>query len=303
MKIFVTGGSGYIGSAVALRLKKAGHAVTALVRSPEKAKDLAAAGIKLAKGDLSNPASYAATAYGSDAVVHTAIDYGPESVELDKKTLQTARELLRGRVGATLIYTSGIWVLGPTEGETPVDESAALKPAKIAAWRAPHEQLALEAQKDGIRAVVVRPGIVYGGARGGIPAGFFGTAMKSGAAQVVGDGSNVWPMVHIDDLAELYVRAVERAPAGSIFFAVDGSQHTAQQVAEAAAKAAGKDGQVQTLSLDQARQSLGAPYAEALALSQRISGEKARNELDWRPRHESFVNEAAQLFAAWRASQ
>jgi nucleoside-diphosphate-sugar epimerase len=302
MKIFVTGGTGYIGSAVALRLKKAGHAVSALVRSLEKGKDLQAAGIKLVQGDLANPAGYAAAAYGSDAVVHTAQEQSAQSVELDKKAIVTARELLRDRVGATLIYTSGIWVLGNTQGEGAVDETAPLNPAAIVAWRPAHEQLALEASKDGIRAVVVRPGIVYGGARGGIPAMFFGTAMKGGAPQIVGDGANVWPMVHIDELAELYVRLVERAPTGSIFFAVDGAQHTLKEVAAAAGKAAGKDGATASMPIDQARAAMG-PFADALALSQRISSEKARSELDWRPRHESFVAEAPILFQSWRAAQ
>ncbi len=302
MKIFVTGGTGYIGSAVAARLKKAGHIVSALVRSPEKAKDLAAAGVKLVQGELGKPAGYAAAAYGSDAVVHTAQDHGPDSVELDKKTVTSARDLLRGRVGATLVYTSGVWVLGNTQGDGPVDESAPLDPAQIVAWRPAHEQLALDAQKDGIRAVVVRPGIVYGGAKGGIPGMFFGSALKGGAPQIAGEGANIWPMVHIDDLAELYVRLVERGPAGSIFFAVDGSQHTMREVAEAAGKAAGKDGAVTALPIDQARAAMG-PFADALALSQRISSAKARDELDWRPRHESFVAEAPALFQAWRAAQ
>lgn len=302
MKIFVTGGTGYIGSAVATRLKKAGHVVSALVRSPEKAKALADAGVKLVKGELGNPAGWAASAYGSDAVVHAAAENSAQGPELDKKAIMAARDLLRGRVGATLIYTSGIWVNGETQGETPVDESAPLNPAKLVAWRPAHEQLTLEAQKDGIRGVVVRPGIVYGGARGGIPGMFFGSAVKSGAAQIVGEGGNAWPMVHIDDLAELYVRLVERAPAGSIYFAVDSSHHTMREVAEAAGKAAGKDGAVNVLPMDQARAAMGA-FADALALSQRVSGEKARNELDWRPRHESFVAEAPILFEAWRAAQ
>jgi nucleoside-diphosphate-sugar epimerase len=302
MKIFVTGGTGYIGSAVAQRLKKAGHIVSALVRSAEKAKDLQAAGIKIVQGELGKPAGYAAAAYGSDAVVHTAQDHGSDSVELDKKAVLAARDLLRGRVGATLIYTSGIWVLGATDGEAVADESAELSPAPIVAWRPAHEKLALEAQKDGTRAVVVRPGIVYGGAKGGIPGMFFGSALKGGAPQIPGEGANAWPMVHIDDLAELYVRLVERAPAGSIFFAVDGSQHTMREVAEAAGKAAGKDGSVSVQSLEQARAAMG-PFADALAMNQRVSSAKARDELDWRPRHESFVAEAPALFQTWRAAQ
>jgi nucleoside-diphosphate-sugar epimerase len=301
MKVFVTGGTGYIGSAVALRLKKAGHDVQALVRNKEKASALQAAGVKLVQGDLGNPAGYSAAAYGAQAIVHCASDNGPQHVELDRKSIQNARELLHGRVGATFIYTSGIWVIGDTAGAV-VDESRPADPAKIAAWRPAHEQLALELAKEGIRAVVVRPGIVYGGARGGIPASFFGTALKQGATQMVGDGANHWPLVHVDDLAELYVRLVERAPAGSIFHATDASTRTVREIAEAASRAAGKDGKVSVVPLDKARSTMG-PFADALALDQKVSSEKARTELDWRPRHEDFVAEAPQLFAQWQSAQ
>ena len=301
MKVFVTGGTGYIGSAVSLRLKKAGHDVQALVRNKEKASALQAAGVKLVQGDLGNPAGYSAAAYGAQAIVHCASDSGPQSVELDRKSIQNARELLHGRVGATFIYTSGIWVLGDTAGAV-VDESRPTDPAKIVAWRPAHEQLALELAKEGIRAVVVRPGIVYGGARGGIPSSFFGTALKQGTSQMVGEGANHWPLVHVDDLAELYVRLVERAPAGSIFHATDASTRTVREIAEAASRAAGKDGKAIALPLDKARSTMG-PFADALALDQKVSSEKARSELDWRPRHEDFVAEAAQLFAEWKAAQ
>jgi nucleoside-diphosphate-sugar epimerase len=294
MKIFLTGGSGYIGSAVAQRLKKAGHDVLALVRSEEKGKALKEAGIKLVVGDLASPAGYSAAAYGRQAFVHTAIDYERETAELDRKTIQAARDLLSGQVGATFIYTSGCWVYGPTE--TVADESAPLKPPRASAWRPANEQLALGQTKDGIRAAVVRPAIVYGGS-GGIPAMFFASALKSGAAQMVGDGRNHWPLVHVDDLAELYVRLVERAPAGSIYNGADPSQLTQREVAEAASRAAGKGGKVQETPPD------GSPYHEALMLDQRISSEKARNDLDWRPRHQSFAAEADQLFKSWRATQ
>ncbi len=296
MKVFLTGGSGYIGSAVALRLKKAGHDVLALVRSEEKGAALKAAGIKLVVGELGKPAGYAAAAYGVAAIVHVAQEQSAEAVELDKKTIANARELLHGKVGGTFVYTSGCWVHGDTEGAA--DESAPLNPAQMVAWRPAHEQLALGMAKDGIRAVVVRPGIVYGGARGGIPATFFGTAQKQGAATLFGEGANHWPMVHVDDLAELYVRLVERAPAGSIFNAVDASEHTQREIAEAASRAAGKDGKVLATPVD-----AGNLFGEALALDQRLSSEKARSELDWRPRHESFVAEAPVLFQQWHAAQ
>jgi nucleoside-diphosphate-sugar epimerase len=302
MKVFVTGGTGYIGSAVSLRLKKAGHDVQALVRNKDKAAALTAAGVKLVQGDLANPAGYAAAAYGVQAIVHCASDPGPERVELDRKSIQNARELLHGRVGATFIYTSGVWVLGDTEGAV-VDETAPTRPAQISAFRPAHEQLALGLSKEGIRAVVVRPGIVYGGVSGGIPAMMFGTAVKQGAAQMVGEGANHWPLVHVDDLAELYVRLVERAPAGSIFHGTDASTRTVREIAEAASRAAGKEGKINPLPIDKARSALGAPFADALALDQKVSSEKARTELDWRPRHDDFVAEAPQLFAQWHSAQ
>jgi nucleoside-diphosphate-sugar epimerase len=296
MKVFLTGGSGYIGSAVALALKKAGHDVLALVRSEAKGEPLKKAGIKLAVGELGNPAGSAGSAWGRGAFVHLAQEYSPQGPELDRKTISSARDLLRGQVGATFIYTSGCWVHGGTDGAV-VDETVPLKPARAVEWRPSHEQAALEMAKDGIRSVVVRPGIVYGGARGGIPSMFFGTAAKHGAAQTIGPGDNHWPLVHVDDLAELYVRLVERAPAGSVYDAADASRLTQREIAEAAARAAGKDGKVQ------AQQPDGSPFHEALMLDQQISSEKARNDLDWRPRHESFAAEADLLFKAWQAAQ
>src|SRR3989442_3309843 len=186
MKVFVTGGTGYIGSAVALRLKKAGHDVQALVRNKEKASALQAAGVKLVQGDLGNPAGYSAAAYGAQAIVHCASDNGPQHVELDRKSIQNARELLHGRVGATFIYTSGIWVLGDTAGAV-VDESRPADPAKMAAWRPAHEQLALELAKEGIRAVVVRPGIVYGGADRRVPTSLLRPAVEQRGTPKVRD--------------------------------------------------------------------------------------------------------------------
>src|SRR5207253_10078783 len=99
---------------------------------------LAGAGIKLIQGDLGNPAGYGAAAYGAQAMVHCAADSGPQHVEMDRKAIATARELLRGSVGGTFIYTSGIWVLGDTQGEL-VDESRAVNAVKMFAWRPAHE--------------------------------------------------------------------------------------------------------------------------------------------------------------------
>src|SRR5207248_8944836 len=110
MKVFVTGGTGYIGSAVALRLKKAGHDVSALVRSKEKGSALQAAGVKLIVGDLGNPAGYAATAWGVQAIVHLAQDHGPTGVDLDPKALSPAHDPLHRSAASTFTITTGIRV-------------------------------------------------------------------------------------------------------------------------------------------------------------------------------------------------
>jgi nucleoside-diphosphate-sugar epimerase len=90
---------------------------------------------------------------------------------------------------------------------------------------------------------------------------------------------------------------VERGSAGSIYYAADSSRLTQREIAEAASRAAGKEGKVQAQPPD------GSPYQEALALDQQVSSEKARNDLDWRPRHESFAAEADALFQLWHSAQ
>src|SRR5438045_749197 len=105
-----------VGAAGALAPKKAGDDVLVLVRSEAKGDALKKAGVKLAVGELGNPAGYAGAAWGRAAFVHVAQDWSPQGPDLDRRTISSARDLLRGQVGATFIYTSGCWVQGPTDG-------------------------------------------------------------------------------------------------------------------------------------------------------------------------------------------
>jgi nucleoside-diphosphate-sugar epimerase len=129
--------------------------------------------------------------------------------------------------------------------------------------------------------VVIRPGIVFGRG-GGIPADFVQTARETGAARYVGAGENHWPMVHLDDLADLYVLAIEKAPAGALLHASDGTAFQVKQIAAAARLGAGAGGRTESWPLDEARKTLGA-YADALVLDQQVSSEKARAMLGWKP--------------------
>jgi nucleoside-diphosphate-sugar epimerase len=299
MQVFITGATGYIGFGVAAALGRAGYRVFGLARNQAKASRLERHEIHPVIGDLADPSSYAAVAAECSVLIHTAFDYAANGVAKDKATLETLLEA--GRRGAkpkTLIYTSGVWVYGDT-GERLVDETTPLNPVKLVAWRPAHEQLVLGAP--GLRGLVIRPGDVYGGS-GGLTAEWFAGPSAGQPPTVVGDGRNRWPLVHVDDLAELYVRAAELAPAGEIFNASDRSRSTVLELATAAARAAGFTGEVRPIPLPEARKTMG-DFADALVLNQHIDARKAVRLLGWQPRHGGFRDEAAVYFQAWKAWQ
>jgi nucleoside-diphosphate-sugar epimerase len=276
MQIFLTGASGYIGGAVADRLRAAGHDVTGAARSEAAAAKLAAAGVRPIRGDLALPSTVAEAARGADAVISLATTYNPA---VDGPAVDAILDALAGS-DKPFIYTSGIWSHGDTGGAV-VDESTPPHPAAIVEWRQAVEDRVRAGATRGIRTVVIRPAIVYGRG-GGIPGGFAESARKEGAARYVGTGENRWPFVHVDDLADLYLLALERAAPGSVLLAVDGPSFPVREVAAAASRGVGKDGRTVATPLEQARRELG-KYADALVLDQQASGQRARDLLGWRP--------------------
>jgi nucleoside-diphosphate-sugar epimerase len=162
-----------------------------------------------------------------------------------------------------------------------VDETTPPQPADLVAWRQVVERRVLQGAGRGIRTVVIRPAIVYGRG-GGIPAGFVESAQKQGAAQYVGSGENRWPFVHVDDLADLYLLALEKAPSGTLLLGVSGPSYPVREVAAAASRGAGAGGKTVAWPLEEARKKLGS-YADALVLDQQASGRRAQELLGWRP--------------------
>jgi nucleoside-diphosphate-sugar epimerase len=284
MKIFLTGATGYIGSAVVERLRAAGHQLTALARSDASAAKLSAAGVESVRGDFTDPRSVSSAARAADGSISLATTYDPS---VDGPAIDALIEALAGS-NKPLIYTSGIWSHGDTEGKV-VDETSPPRPAQLVSWRQAVEDRVLQAKDRGIRSIVIRPAIVYGRG-GGIPAGFVESAQKNGAAQYVGTGENRWPFVHVDDLAELYLLALERAPAGTLLLGVSGPSYRVQDVAAAASRGAGAGGKTAAWPLEQAREKLG-QYADALVLDQQASGKRAENLLGWRPSRPSVLED------------
>ncbi len=296
MRVFITGGTGYIGSAVVPALAEDGHEVIGLVRNAAGADTLRRLGAQPVLGELTLPASYGEVVAGCDAVIHTAVTGKGDVAAADKCAIDTFLAAASGGKLRSFVFTSGVWVLGNT-GALPVDENAGTDhPVAKVAWRPAHELRVLAAATPTFSTSVVRPGVVYGEKRG-LVSGFFASAWKSGAAEFVGDGKNHWSLVHREDLAEFY-RLLLMKNARGIFHVVDGAPLTVLEIAEAASEAAGKKGATRSLPLEEARQKIG-PVADALVLDQVVSGPRAR-ELGWVPERASFRAAAREAYREWR---
>jgi nucleoside-diphosphate-sugar epimerase len=299
MRIFVTGATGYIGSALVRVLRAARHDVTGLVRSAEKGRPLEAFGAKVVVGDLKEPAVWIASARAADAVIHAGFERGAAGVDADRLALQALLEAASTESAKQVVYTSGVLVLGPGS-EAPADEDTPLgMPFPLVAWRPAHEQRCLAAATDALVTTVIRPGFVYGGPTGGSAAGWFETAEREGAAVFVGDGTSRLAMVHLDDLADLYHRVLEQR-AGGVVHGVDGANERVSALATAASEAAGAGGKTRGVPVELAVKA-GGPWAAAMAFDQNVSTRRA-TALGWRPRS-SFTREAKHAYAAWRRAR
>lgn len=299
MRVFVTGATGFIGSAVAAAFARAGHEVLGLVRSPGRQRLVEAAEAVPVPGTMEDPEAWRPAADRCSVLVHCAVEYSERSWDLHRSVLGALRDAARDRPGRVLLATSGVWVYGDT-GDDPADESAPLDPPTFVAPRPAVDAAVLSWSGGGFRTLVIRPGCVYGGS-GSLTASWFETASRGGAARVIGDGANRWAMVHRDDLADLYVRAAESGLGGEVLNATDRSRATVNDCAAAASRAAGAEGRVAHVPVEQAVASTG-PFATCLALDQHVDSRKAFHRLGWVPRHGGFVDAAPRLYAAWRAS-
>jgi nucleoside-diphosphate-sugar epimerase len=302
MRIFLTGATGYIGSAVLDALLRGGHQVTALVRDPEKAGRLTRRGVTSIVGELATPASYAAAAEACDSIVHTAFEQSKRGPAVDRQAVEVLlgaaiRRAAKGQP-VSVVCTSGVWVLGDTSGAA--TEEAPVHPTALVAWRPEHERLVLDAGRGRtLRTAVVRPGIVYGGARG-----IIGDLLKdanNGLLRVIGDGRNHWPCVYDRDLADLYVRIATGPDAAGIFHANDEADERVIDIVEAVARHAKTPPDVRHMPMEEARAKMG-PYADALALNQIVRSPRAR-ELGWAPTLHSVAGNVARLLEEFRAAR
>jgi nucleoside-diphosphate-sugar epimerase len=300
MHIFLTGATGYVGSAVLQSLVRGGHDVSALIRNPREATRASFFGTRPVVGNLSEPQTYAAVAETCDAIVHTALEASTRGPQVDRQAVDAllgaaSRRAARGQQAA-VVYTSGVWVLGNTSGQAA--EDALVRPTPLVEWRPAHERLVLDAGREPLlRTVVVRPGIVYGGSRG-IVADLLKTA-ANGLVRVVGDGRNHWACVHDRDLADLYLRVAVNPDASGIYHATDEADERVADIVESVARHAKMKPDIRHVPIGEARAKMG-PLADALALNQIVRGPRAR-ALGWAPTSHSVAGSVARLLEELRA--
>jgi nucleoside-diphosphate-sugar epimerase len=290
MTIFLTGASGYVGGAVALRLMQDGHRIRGLVRSPEKAAKLQALGIEPVLGDLSDTALLVREAKAADAVVNAASSD-------DRAAVEALLDALAGS-GKPFLHTSGTSVVaddarGDRASDSIYDEDTPVEPVPGKAARVAIDRLIVEAASRGARSAVLCNSLIYGTGPGlhadsvQIPT-LVAAARKSGVVRHIGRGLNIWSNVHVDDMADLYALALERAPAGAFYYVENGEASFAEAAA-AIARRLGL-GAPQPWPVDDAIAALGfGPAVYSLGSNSRVRGKRARAELGWAPKHASLI--------------
>ncbi|POH72216.1 NAD-dependent epimerase/dehydratase family protein [Arthrobacter glacialis] len=275
MNITLTGGTGYIGSVVLERLVERGHTVTALVRSTTSATTVTAAGAEAVVIDFTDINALSAAFAAGDAVIHTATPGDETSSDFDRRIADAA---LRSLAGTTKPYiqTSGIWIWG---NNADITETSLIDSPAVSAWHDPIEKEILAAD---INATVLAPAIVYG--RAGSLEHLFIPADGATSVQLVGDGSQRWTTVNVDDLADLYVLVVEQGEGLGYLVAASGQNPTVAEIAKAGAHKAA----VAPESAEASRTRLSAALADALLLDQAATGSYAKS-LGWKPSRPSLI--------------
>ena len=242
MRIFVTGASGWIGSAVVPELLVAGHEVVGLARSEASAERLEKAGAFVQRGDVDDPDGLAKAANDADGVIHLAFQHEvafggnfAAAAAADRRAVEAMAAAL-AESDRPLVLASGM--LGLTPGRVATEDDGLVPGAEVranpAGLRSATALLTLSLRGIGVRSSVLRlPPTVHGDGDNGFMATFVGIARQRGVAGYVGEGTNRWPAVHRSDAARLARLAVEAAPAGSVLHAVGDEGVPFREIAQA----------------------------------------------------------------------
>ena len=299
MRVFIMGGTGFIGVAILRALIGRGHEVLALVRSDRSAAAARRFGASVLHGDIRSPGAWIPGMPPIDAVVHAACDFDDVMAETDRLLLDRLLPHFALQPNKPrFLYTGGNWLFGTT-GSTLATEETNFAPLPAFAWMIPHSRRILG--DDAVEGIVIHPAMVYADADG-VFRRLAREAVERPAIRVVGGESVRWPLVHRDDLAELYALALEQAPARSSYIGAAIEGLPVGRIARAFARRfKTKNAEPEIISDDVIAEELG-EWARGYAMDQRMSSAKARRELGWRPKHTDPEDEIARLAAIAPAS-
>ncbi|MEN0101431.1 MAG: NAD-dependent epimerase/dehydratase family protein [Curtobacterium sp.] len=287
MHVFITGGTGTIGTAVVAELIAAGHTVAALARSGRSAAALTAAGAEPVRGGLSDLDVLRAGARDADGVVSLAFsnDFSsPEALAAgmaeESAAMAALGEELVGSDRPFVVVSGTPWVPG-----RPSVESDPLPLEGPVAGRARSVLAALDLASRGVRVSAIRlPRTVHADGTGGFAGILTETARQSGVAGYPGDGEQRWPAVHARDAAVLFRIALERAPAGTAWHAVADEADRVRDIADVIGRRLG-------LPVERVADDAFGPFAPIFAMDQPSSSEYTRRTLGWEPTHESLLED------------
>lgn len=290
-RILITGITGYIGGTIAKKLLDKNYQVIGLIRNDAQAKELEAAGIETIVGKIHDETVLRSAIQDADAIIHNA-----DSAD-DAYVADTIVNALEGS-GKTFIFTSGSAILGGKENGEKNDfvftEDIPLQPRLEMASRVLINQYILQAAQKKIRSIVIVPTMVYGEGLGikkdsiQLPA-LINFSKEKGFGAYFGKGENIWSNIHIEDLADLYILALEKAKPGSIYYAENGSS-TIKKLAEKISERYELQ-PAQSVTVQEAVHTFGpAGGYFGFASNSLCNADKARTELSWKPQHHSIEN-------------
>jgi nucleoside-diphosphate-sugar epimerase len=293
MRVFVTGATGFIGSAVVKELIAAGHDVIGLSRSGEKAAVLAATGAEVQHGSLEDLASIERAIARSDGVIHLAFNHDfskfVDNCEDDRRIIQAVGSMLRGSK-RPFIVTSGTAIASAVGGQPATEDGPTLS-AKVNP-RAASEEAAALALADGINVSVVRLPQVHDTAKQGLVTYVVMPAIETGACVYIGDGQNRWPAAHVLDVARLYRLAIEKAEPGAKYHAVAEEGVRLRDIVEAISRRLKMP--ARSIAPEEARAYFG-PLAMFVSLDMPASSQQTRKRLGWEPLERGLIADLDEL--------
>ncbi|MGZ4224819.1 MAG: SDR family oxidoreductase [Solirubrobacteraceae bacterium] len=290
MRVFVTGATGFIGSAVVAELIDAGHDVIGLARSDEAAAAVQAAGAEAHRGALDDLDSLRSGAAAADGVIHTAYIHDFSQMENAARTDLLAIETLGTALEGSdrpMVITTGAALIKPGQVATEEDSTDPDSHPRLKA-----EDTAKAFAERGVRTAIVRPGAsVHGeGDHGFVPV-LIDIARTKGVSAYIGDGSNRWPAVHRLDAAHLYRLALEKAPAGSVFHAIADEGVPTREIAEIIGRHL--DLPVVSIAPEDAAEHFGW-IGMFFAVDAPASSALTQERLGWRPTHPGLIEDLEQ---------